>query len=85
MAQQAVPNGMGHNEPFRAQLATSLTVVVMMLSPTLLSTAIRYSLSVLSTIAVCRVSIMLILKAYRQAVDESNYARQKRRAYRSNI
>jgi hypothetical protein len=33
MAQHAVPNGIGHREFLRAQLATSLTLVVKKLSP----------------------------------------------------
>src|SRR6185369_2666465 len=44
MAQQAVPNGMGHSDPLRAQLTTVLTVVVRKLSPVLESTAILYPL-----------------------------------------
>jgi hypothetical protein len=44
MAQQAVPNGIGHREFFRAQFATSLTRVVRKLSPTAVSVAIIYPL-----------------------------------------
>jgi hypothetical protein len=40
MAQQAVPNGIGNKEYFRAQFATVLTVVVRKLSPTFVSVAI---------------------------------------------
>jgi hypothetical protein len=45
MAQQAVPNGMGHSEPLRAQFAAKSIVEVMMLSPILDSVAMRYPLS----------------------------------------
>jgi hypothetical protein len=40
MAQQAVPNGSGQSEFFRAQLASSLTLVVKKFSPTADSIAI---------------------------------------------
>ena len=45
IAQQAVPNGRGQSEFFRAQLAISLTLVVKKLSPTAESIAILYSFS----------------------------------------
>jgi hypothetical protein len=45
MAQQAVPNGMGHSDPLRAQFARLLTVVVTMLSPSLVSIPILSPLS----------------------------------------
>jgi hypothetical protein len=47
MAQQAVPNGMGQREFFRAQLATSLSFVVIMLSPIMDSVLICDPLSML--------------------------------------
>jgi hypothetical protein len=45
MAQQAVPNGIGHSEFLRPQFASSLIFVVMKPSPTADWVAIIYSLS----------------------------------------
>jgi hypothetical protein len=78
IAQQAVPNGSGQREFFRAQLASSLTLVVKKFSPTADSIAMLYSFSGAVEISVGIRSAKVIvviqarLKSYRSLWGESN-------------
>jgi hypothetical protein len=78
IAQQAVPNGKGHSEFLRAQLAISLTLVVKKLSPTADSIAMLYAFSrtvrVAGSIESGKVIVVIQarLKSYPPVTRESN-------------